>query len=180
MARLILQETQMVVLKNPPPKKKQWRLPSTRRRTAPGFSPLRLWISARGSKVVPASESDRLERGFTSSLESKFIKASWTRQNPWTCWNMWLDVVLQIRPPVRRTGGNTLTNDFLLIHFPLVTLFFSNRTYSAHRSSGWVSTNFNEHGANTVTNYICRKTSDVQGPSVRTARMSSLILWGFR
>lgn len=60
-------------------------LPSTRRRMAPGLSPLRLWSSARGSRVMPAKESDRLDRGNTSSLESRFIKASLTCQNPWIC-----------------------------------------------------------------------------------------------
>lgn len=49
---------------------------------APGFSPLRPCSSVRGSRVVPANESERLDRGNTSSLESRFIKASLTCQNP--------------------------------------------------------------------------------------------------
>lgn len=64
--------------------KKIMLIPSTSRRTAPGFSPLRLCSSARGSRGVPASDSDKLERGQTSSLESSFITTSWTIQNPWT------------------------------------------------------------------------------------------------
>lgn len=59
-------------------------LPSTRRRIDPGLSPLRFCSSARGSRVVPASASDRLERGHTSFLDRRAITASWTSQNPWT------------------------------------------------------------------------------------------------
>lgn len=43
---------------------------------APGLKPLTLCSSAKGSRVVLARDSDRLERGHTSSLASNASTAS--------------------------------------------------------------------------------------------------------